>query len=101
MLDGNLHHSANAENYEESRIIKGKRYFKHQIKSINEEAAQFDCPFSFSTQTIYNTIHDARVPPIGMNAIRDNDVVYSKFNKCTGCACMAFDPETVTCLRCK
>lgn len=100
MSERNIH-STDAENYGESRCIKGKRYFKHQIRSINKEAAQFDCPFSFTTQTVCNTIHDARVPHIGMTAIRDNDVVNSKFNKCTGCNCMAFDPETITCLRCK
>lgn len=100
MSKGNIPY-ADAKHYEESRLIKGKRYSKNQIQKINQEAAQFDCPFSLTTHTIYNTIHDARTALIGMSAIRDNDVVLSKFNKCTGCTCMAFDPETITCLRCK
>ena len=88
-------------NTEESRRIKGKIYLEHQIKAINKEAAQFVCPFSSSTCVTHNTIHDARVPHIGLNAIRDNDVIRSQFNKCIGCSCMAFDPETITCSRCK
>lgn len=89
------------EKTQERIRIKGKIYLESQIKAINKQAAQFDCPFSLRTCTVHNTIHDARVPHIGINAIRDNDVVLADFNKCRGCRCMAFDAETISCLRCK
>ena len=94
-------YSTEDEQTEERRRIKGKFYHKFKIEAINREAAQFNCPFLIRQSTLYNTIHDARVPLIGMNALRDNDLVLSKFEQCIGCDCMAFDPETITCLRCK
>lgn len=49
------------------------------------------CPFLRTSVTIHNTIHDARVPHIGLNAIRDNDVVKTTFEPCIKEKCMAYN----------
>ena len=85
----------------EERRIKGILYTAAKIKAINEEAAQFDCPFSLRTITLHNEATDARVLQVGINELRDNDLVFSRFNPCRGCSCMAFEPQTITCSRCK
>ena len=85
----------------EERRIRGILYTAAKIKAINEEAAQFECPFSIRTMTLHNNATDARVLQFDINALRDNDLVFSRFNPCRGCFCMAFEPQTITCTRCK
>lgn len=89
------------ENRKEGRRIKGKIYSEEQIEAINEEASQFNCPFTFVTQTLHNDARDYRVTRCGINARRDNDITYTNFANCIGCDCMAFDPDNILCLRCK
>ena len=85
----------------EERRIKGILYTAAKIEAINEEAAQYECPFSFETITVHNVATDARIPMVGINERCDNDRVISRFNQCRGCSCMAFEPQTITCSRCK
>ncbi|MBQ7295145.1 MAG: hypothetical protein IJW86_03005 [Clostridia bacterium] len=56
------------------------------------------CPILHKTIIIHNTIHDARVPHIGVNAIRDNDVIVSEFLPCVKNRCMMFNNDTGKCL---
>lgn len=81
--------------YNSSRRIRGKTYSMAQIKVINEEAEQFDCPFAINTAFQHILKRPGVIPKL------DNGIVTSSFEKCRGCNCMAFDPENIICLRCK
>lgn len=59
------------------------------------------CPILHKTIIIHNTIHDARVPHIGVNAIRDNDVIISEFLPCVKNRCMMYNDDTEKCLYAK
>lgn len=85
----------------EERRIRGILYTAAKIKAINEEAAQYECPFSSETIILHNVATDARIPMVGINMKCDNDRVISRFSSCRGCSCMAFEPQTITCSRCK
>lgn len=58
------------------------------------------CPFLVEQVVIHNTIHDARVPHIGLNAIRDNDVIKTQFSPCKKELCMMYDVKSSQCKRC-
>lgn len=55
------------------------------------------CPILRKTVIIHNTIHDARVPLIGVNAIRDNDIIISEFLPCVKKRCMLYNKDTGQC----
>ena len=55
------------------------------------------CPILRKTIIVHNTIHDARVPHIGVNAIRNNDVIISEFLPCLQNKCMMFNTITGKC----
>ena len=57
------------------------------------------CPYLVEQVVIHNTIHDARVPHIGLNAIRDNDVIKSQFLPCLKEHCMMYDNALCQCKR--
>ena len=55
------------------------------------------CPILKKMTIIHNTIHDARVPHIGINTFRDNDIVIQEFLPCIEEECMMFDITSRKC----
>lgn len=59
------------------------------------------CPFLTKTVVLHNKASDSRVIQIGINAMRDNELIYSDFMPCIAEECMMFDENTRTCKYCK
>ncbi len=56
------------------------------------------CPMLTRTLVIHNSANDARVFRIGINAFKDNDVVFSEFLPCKEEKCMMYDVITKKCM---
>lgn len=59
------------------------------------------CPLLTHSIIVHNTSNDARVFPIGINALRDNDVIILDFLPCKQENCMMYDVNNDKCTYCK